>query len=1259
MPAFVVDGPNIPERLLQEHEEGRVVFFCGAGISTSAGLPDFRNLVKRLFSELGVLPNAVQSTAIRSKQYDTAVGLLEADTVGGRERVRGAIAEILTPNLTTPKATATHDALLTLARNNEGQMRLITTNFDRLFEKVIVSKDLNIECFTAPLLPVPKNRWDGLVYLHGLVPARLTVGGLDRLVVSSGDFGIAYLTERWAARFVSELFRNYTVCFVGYSINDPVLRYMMDAIAADRLLGETSPEMYAFGSYSKGKEAQVADEWNAKNVTPILYREHKKHFYMHVTLRVWAETYRDGVRGKEMIVTQHAITPPLASSRSDFAVGRVLWALTDNLAAKHFAGMNPVPPLKWLEPLAELQYGLGDLVQFGIISNASVDSQLRFSAIFRPTPYTHSTQMCIAGTGSGGSKLDGVMWHLARWLTRHLNDPKLILWLAKQGGQLHEQFVWLVCNRIEELDKMESDGKHIELEEIRMYAPAAIPGPSMRTLWRLVLSGRLKSPAQNYNLYDWFSRLKNEGLTPILRMELRDALSPRVTIYEPFRFTQESEGSFDRESIKDLVDWKIVLSSEHVHSMLLEQRDRHDWKIALPDMLQDFTILIRDVLDLKKELGGADDKHDMSYSDQPSISEHSQNNDFKDWTVLIDLVRDAWLAMARINPTQARLVAQSWWQMPYPLFKRLTFFAVANTDLFTTRESLNWLLADGCWWLWSVETQREMFRLLVELTPKLSADELAELEQAIIEGPLRGMFNDDIEPEKWRRMVDHEVWLALAKMNSTSVELGEASMIMLSSLNRQYPNWQLALDESDEFPVWMGSGGEWRKSVTAPRRRRDLMAWLKESDGGNWCEDDWRQLCREKFPTAAVALCGLAQNDVWPAKRWREALQVWAEDELLKRSWRYMAVLLLSMPDAVVDKLAHSLSWWLKAQAKVFEGQEELFFPLANRLLDLKYQEDSDIDDDPVSRAINHPVGHVTQALLDWWYRLEPKDTEGLSDRVKPVFTKICITPIGKFRHGRVLLAAHVVSLFRVDEGWTRTYLFPLFDWERSEANARVAWEGFLWSPSLYLPLLVGIKQNFLDTVNHYDQLGKHAEQYAAFLTYAGLGLSDMFTTKEFAETTDKLPIRGLQSAAQTLTRSLEGAGEQHGEYWNNRVLPYLKLVWPKSLSIRTPAISAHFSQLCVVAEETFPEAVSALRHWLLPMAHPNHIVNLLNEAKLCEQYPVDALSFLDAIIGANVQWLPRKIKQCLDDIGKADEELVNDLRFVRLAKLCREHEID
>lgn len=103
-----------------------------------------------------------------------------------------------------------------------------------------------------------------MVYLHGLLPQKADDTAFNRLVVTSGDFGLAYLTERWAARFVSELFRNYVVCFIGYSINDPVLRYMMDALAADRMLGEVTPQAWALGDCDPGQEARKTVEWEAK-----------------------------------------------------------------------------------------------------------------------------------------------------------------------------------------------------------------------------------------------------------------------------------------------------------------------------------------------------------------------------------------------------------------------------------------------------------------------------------------------------------------------------------------------------------------------------------------------------------------------------------------------------------------------------------------------------------------------------------------------------------------------------------------------------------------------------------------------------------------------------------------------------------------------------------------------------------------------------------------------------------------------------------
>ena len=39
---FVANGPSIPDELLTARDEGRVMFFCGAGVSRAyAGLPDF------------------------------------------------------------------------------------------------------------------------------------------------------------------------------------------------------------------------------------------------------------------------------------------------------------------------------------------------------------------------------------------------------------------------------------------------------------------------------------------------------------------------------------------------------------------------------------------------------------------------------------------------------------------------------------------------------------------------------------------------------------------------------------------------------------------------------------------------------------------------------------------------------------------------------------------------------------------------------------------------------------------------------------------------------------------------------------------------------------------------------------------------------------------------------------------------------------------------------------------------------------------
>ena len=980
---FVRGGPDVPERLLQAHEEGRVVFFCGAGISYPARLPGFAGLVDEVYSRLEVIPDSVQAAAIKAKRYDTAVGLLEANFVGERRAVRQKIAEILDPDVSAPNATATHDALLTLAECRERRTRLITTNFDRLFEHVIASGRPSADRFEAPLLPVPKQRWDGLVYLHGLLPEDIADKSLDNLVVSSGDFGLAYLTERWAARFVSELLRNFVVCFVGYSIDDPVLRYMMDALAADSLLGESPPEMFAFGSHSKGEEEARANDWRAKNVTPILYREHRRHAYLHRTLRTWADTYRDGARGKERIVVEYAMArPDTATSQDDF-VSRMLWALSDpkGLPAMRFADLNPAPGLDWLEPLGEDRFGHADLIRFGVPPKASADGNLAFSLTRRPAPYDLAPRMALANWGAHEGGLDDVMWHLSSWLIRHLANPALLLWLVKQGGQLHAGFADRIAHRLDELARLEDREDREKLDRIRKESPHAIPDKRMRTLWGLVLADRVKRLGPDLDLNRWRGRFEREGLTTTLRLELRDLLSPRVSLRAPFAWPfDEDEVEEETGSIRQLVEWEIVLSANRVHGDLRDLAGHESWVSALPTLLAEFNELLRDALDLMRELGGADDRSDLSYVSQPSISEHAQNSFFRDWTALIELNRDAWRAAAAVSPDRARLAAEAWSQLPYPLFRRLAFFAAAQDGVVPRSQGLGWLLADDHWWLWSAETQRETMRLLVALAPQLAGEELATLERAILAGPPRDMYRPDIEEERWSRIQENSVWLRLAKVSENGAELNTAARGRLNEISAKFPNRRLAANERDEFPTWTGDAGELRVHVATPRERDGLIQWLRDNpEPDDWRPDDWQERCRVDFVDAASALAALAAEGIWPTARWRDALYQWSDDEQREHCWRELAPILVGVPTETLRELSNGVSWWLGKLAKTVEGQEAIFFALCDRVLALDYEVEEE-DDDLVERAINHPVGHVTEALLHWWYRSDLEDQRGLAD---------------------------------------------------------------------------------------------------------------------------------------------------------------------------------------------------------------------------------------------------------------------------------------
>jgi len=1035
---------------------------------------------------------------------------------------------------------------------------------------------------------------------------------------------------------------------------------MTDALAADRLRGEASPEMFAFGSYKGKNEEKISNEWRAKNVVPILYKESAGHANLHKTIRSWAKTYRDGVRGKERIVVDCALAGPLSSTKQDDFVGRMLWAISDHQgsAAKQFAEHAPAPTLDWLQHFCEDRYGHEDLLRFGVEPARRSNSQLKFSLTRRPSPYSLAPLMTVVHGGEPRGQMDDVMSYIAQWLTRHLDDPALVLWLAARGGKLEESFAGMVERQLEETAKLEQAENAEEINRFKARSPNGIPRAAMRILWRLLLTGRIKAASHNFGIYQWIAQFQRDGLTSSLRLRLRDLLAPRVALRKSIRGLRDLSEFQQEESLKDIVDWDVVLVMEHAHSSLGELRLTPQWQTALPSILDDLRSALRDALDLMRELGEADDRSDLGMWHMPSIAPHWQNRGFNDWTVLIELVRDAWSATFRADEARGRRALHAFLGEPYPTFIRLALHAATQEGATDAGEWVDSLVADNCWWLWSVETQREVMRLFVLRGAQLPKEAQARLENCILAGPPRTMFREDIEEQRWAQIVGRNVWLRLAKLREGGVVLTEDADQRLRGLEIDNPQWGLSGNEREEFSHWMSGTGDpdykFEKQLErAPQELKLLEQWLqKEPSDDFFREDDWSEVCRERFSIACRALLVLGRRGIWPNKRWREALQVWSNGELLQRSWRYLAPSVNSMPVASLQEIAQTTTWWLEEIGKGLESREAEFFNICERILGMP-EDEAISDDDPIYRAINHPKGRVTQALVNWWFSTKPEDDELLPENLVPLFGRLCDTSTAEYRHARILLCANVIALMRVDPLWASTKILPLFDWHTSKVEARAAWMGYLWAPRLYRPLLTAFKPAFLETAHRYADLGDHGRQYATVLTFAALDPADIFSRTEIQAAIRALPQDGLEHCARALVQALGSAGDQRAEYWSNRVQPFIEKIWPKATMAAPKLITEQFARLALAAGESFPEAFAVVKPWLVLIEYPYTIINDLKQYDTCANFPREALHLISLIVGKGV-WPTPELVNCIETIATAAPELVETDVFKQLEDYVR-----
>jgi hypothetical protein len=318
---FTAAGPDIPDQLIAAQERGDVVFICGAGVSRRVGLPDFRGLVKAVYDHIreswdddAFERSVMQDDGKNFGQYDRVLRSLERRLAGGRPNVarvvRSRIREAVRKEL-APRAGAdlsVHRALFELSRAAEGHLRLVTTNFDVLFELACAPAPPS---HAGPAMPQPRTTaCEGILHLHGRMANEQPRLDETDWVLNSAEFGEAYLRSGWASRYVYDLARAYTVVLIGYEAEDPPLRYILEVLEADRERYQDIRQVFAFASSTTQEMHSTLAFWRAKGVTPIHHVADDGYDNLYATILEWRRFAEDPSRWRSEQLAARMLQKP-------------------------------------------------------------------------------------------------------------------------------------------------------------------------------------------------------------------------------------------------------------------------------------------------------------------------------------------------------------------------------------------------------------------------------------------------------------------------------------------------------------------------------------------------------------------------------------------------------------------------------------------------------------------------------------------------------------------------------------------------------------------------------------------------------------------------------------------------------------------------------------------------------------------------------------------------------------------------------------
>ena len=1219
---------------MNELDSGRAVFFCGAGVSAGpgSGLPGFADLVKYVYDTHDMQPDAVEREALdleeqnlerRRPNFDKVLGLLEKQKRLGTQALRRTVIKRLSASPTGPLDI--HEALIALSRNERG-VRLITTNFDNRFVEAGLD-ERSVDA--APKLPVPKpHNWSSLVHLHGRI---FPNDDGSNLVLTAADFGRAYLTEQWAARFVTELFREFTVVFVGYSIGDPVMSYIVDALAAERAKGARFSMAYAFADHdgTDTGSQKAGDGWRTKNVEPILYDKRDDHRLLGDTLVEWARIRSDPYQARSRIALNEMSKLPAGSN--DPVVERATWALQDPVAAQALADAPPVvdeddfPKIeRWLELFSEkglLRCTAAD------VNQGSGDQDTAF------------VWLVDGGVRSSNSQnLDNTRRQFARWIASHLHVPQLLSWVIRSGGHLHHDLRQQV---------------QISLANSDLNIPCRL-----RLLWNVLSNYEPADHWRHLWTADCYSAAASESERRHIEDKAVESIAPRLVV----RPGPAPRLAWQRYSDEKLKPTRPIDMCGHLKLVSGDEDSRH----LLEGILKETAVLSRHAETLTGYLDQAltlivddDDAYPDSSLYRPSIAPHKQNRGHDSWIHLIDLARDSYCALAAAAPARGDNLLRRWVLSDRPLFKRLALHALTENTKSDIQLAKKLLVAGRRPGVWERELRREVLRFFRLAGSRLPRNLRAEIVRTIHDGP-------KAKPPKttpnYAETIRREKALRLNKLIVSGAKLDKKSRALAEEAG-SVPEGES--EERDEFVVWSGEPRFVREEELAPKELvdgsvTDVTTWLQSGKVGR---DNFRGLVLMRPAKSASALRRLARRGEWPAEIWQNFL--WSVTGLRQkqkysaRLQGYIALLLSGAPDELFAGVDSAAASFVEDLAKDYgtDREQELMtlWMKAWGGIGMCPPETGDLND-PLTNALNHAAGQLAEAALIRLWKYEPQVGQGLPQQVRSYFDTIVNDPNGK--PGRVMLATRLYNLFATDRNWVGKHLIPLLSLRSSE-EARDLWSAYGWASTIGPDLLSAFKESFLEILRDNDERIRGRSSLTGLFMAICLEAPNELTADEIRGVVKSMPESALKSVLDGLRLRLKGSPAERAKIWHHKLHAWLRKYWPRAAARSTAATSKAILDILAECGDAFPDAAGWSLNYLRPLGRLERLgLYRLDKSGHAKQHPYSMLEVLNKVVDEDIfpshqTHQKHVLQEILDMLSTARHDATSDPRFQRLYRIA------